>query len=53
MMVTQGKIETMDGGSFALQPHTLCIHGDNPKAVEIARHVRQALEAVGVKIERF
>jgi 5-oxoprolinase (ATP-hydrolysing) subunit A len=53
MMVTRGKIETIDGGWFALQPQTLCIHGDNPHAVEIARHVRQALEAQGVKIERF
>jgi 5-oxoprolinase (ATP-hydrolysing) subunit A len=53
MMVTQGKIETIDGGSFTMKPQTLCIHGDNPHAVEIARHVRQALEAQGVKIERF
>ena len=53
MMVRQGKIETIDGGWFVLQPQTLCIHGDNPNAVEIARHVRLALEAEGVKIERF
>jgi 5-oxoprolinase (ATP-hydrolysing) subunit A len=53
MMVTRGKVETIDGGSFAMKPQTLCIHGDNPHAVEIARHVRQALEAEGVKIERF
>jgi 5-oxoprolinase (ATP-hydrolysing) subunit A len=53
MMVTQGKIETIDGGWFALQPQTLCIHGDNPNAVEIARHVRRALEAQGVQIKRF
>ena len=53
MMVTQGKVETIDGGWFAMRPQTLCIHGDNPHAVEIARHVRRALEAEGVKIERF
>jgi 5-oxoprolinase (ATP-hydrolysing) subunit A len=53
MMVTQGKIETMDGDWLEMKPQTLCIHGDNPHAVEIARHVRQALEAEGVKIERF
>jgi 5-oxoprolinase (ATP-hydrolysing) subunit A len=53
MMVTQGKIETIDGGWFKMKPQTLCIHGDNPHAVEIARHIRQALEANGVKIERF
>ena len=53
MMVMQGKIETIDGAWFETKPQTLCIHGDNPHAVEIARHVRQALEAEGVKIERF
>jgi 5-oxoprolinase (ATP-hydrolysing) subunit A len=53
MMVTQGKIETIDGGWFEMKPQTLCIHGDNPHAVEIACHVRQALEAEGIKIERF
>ena len=53
MMVTQGKIETIDGAWFEMQPQTLCIHGDNPNAVEIARHVRQALEAQGVQIVRF
>jgi 5-oxoprolinase (ATP-hydrolysing) subunit A len=53
MMVTQGKIETIDGDWFEMRPQTLCIHGDNPHAVEIARHVRQALEAQGVQIARF
>jgi 5-oxoprolinase (ATP-hydrolysing) subunit A len=53
MMVTQGKIETIDGDWFEMRPQTLCIHGDNPHAVEIARHVRQALEAHGVQIARF
>ena len=53
MMVTQGKIETIDGAWFEMRPQTLCIHGDNPQAVEIARHVRQALEAQGVQIARF
>jgi 5-oxoprolinase (ATP-hydrolysing) subunit A len=53
MMVTQGRIETIDGAWFEIKPQTLCIHGDNPQAVEIARHVRQALLAHGVKIARF
>jgi UPF0271 protein len=30
---------------------TLCLHGDNKNAVEIARAVRAALEAAGVKVQ--
>jgi UPF0271 protein len=29
---------------------TLCLHGDNPHALEIARAVREALEAAGVSV---
>ena len=53
MMVSQGRIGTIDGGWFELRPQTLCIHGDNPNAVEIARHVRAALEAEGIQIAGF
>jgi 5-oxoprolinase (ATP-hydrolysing) subunit A len=29
---------------------SICIHGDNPEAVAIARQVRRALESAGVEI---
>jgi 5-oxoprolinase (ATP-hydrolysing) subunit A len=29
---------------------TICIHGDTPGAADLAREVRQALEARGVRI---
>jgi 5-oxoprolinase (ATP-hydrolysing) subunit A len=52
-MVKEGRIETIDGGVFELRVQTLCIHGDNPNAVEIARAVRGALEAEGITVEAF
>ena len=52
-MVTQGRVECLDGGVFELRPETLCVHGDNPHAPEIARAVRLALEAEGVTIGAF
>jgi UPF0271 protein len=40
-----------DGGEIAARADTLCLHGDTPGAVEIARAVRAALEAAGVAVQ--
>lgn len=53
MMVLEGRVEAIDGGHFECAVDTLCIHGDNPRAVEIARAVRGALEAEGVEVAPF
>jgi 5-oxoprolinase (ATP-hydrolysing) subunit A len=50
MMVKEHRVEAIDGGWFEMQPQTLCIHGDNPHAPEIAKEVRAALEAEGITI---
>ena len=50
MMVQEGRIEAIDGGFFEFEVDTLCIHGDNPNAVQIAQAVRAALEAGDVQI---
>lgn len=52
-MVTQGRVEAVDGGWVDIRAQTLCIHGDNPSAVEIARAIREALSAEGVVIETY
>jgi UPF0271 protein len=52
-MATGGPVAAVDGGEVVLEPQTLCIHGDNPESVEIARAVRQALESAGVTVEAF
>jgi UPF0271 protein len=49
-MVKDKRIQTQDGGYFSLEVQTLCIHGDNPNAVAIARAVRETLEAEGIKV---
>ena len=50
-MVTEKRIATLEGGYFAIDAQTLCIHGDNPNAVEIARAIRERLEAEGIQIK--
>ncbi len=52
-MVVEGKVAALDGGWVEVQAETLCIHGDNPEAVAIARAVREALLAAGVEVRPF
>jgi 5-oxoprolinase (ATP-hydrolysing) subunit A len=44
---------TADGAPIAIRADTLCVHGDTPGAVEIARRVRAELTEAGVTIRPF
>lgn len=52
-MVLNGMIPTTGGKRLPVEPATLCVHGDTPGAVEIARALRVALEKNGVRIVPF
>ncbi|WP_409493706.1 LamB/YcsF family protein [Amycolatopsis sp. cmx-11-12] len=52
-MATTGKVVADDGTELSLQPHSLCVHGDTPGAVELARRIRAGLSASGVHIGSF
>lgn len=52
-MVTEGAIITESGKRIETQIDTICMHGDTPEAVEIARGVRDALEAAGIEAKMF
>jgi UPF0271 protein len=52
-MASGEPIEDVEGGAITLKPHSICVHGDTPGAVEIARSVRAALEAAGVEVRPF
>lgn len=45
-----GELVAIDGTVISTAARSLCIHGDTPKAVAIARAVRAALEAAGVEV---
>jgi UPF0271 protein len=45
-----GIVVASDGSRLAVSAQTLCLHGDTPGAVEIARAVRSALTAAGVGV---
>jgi UPF0271 protein len=42
-MSRNGKVTAIDGSEIKIQADTLCIHGDNPHAVEFAKKIKAAL----------
>lgn len=52
-MVVNGEIISRNGKTIPRRVDTLCVHGDEPTAIGIARAVRAGLEAAGVKIVRL
>jgi UPF0271 protein len=52
-LVETGELVAVDGSRIALQADSICVHGDTPGAVEIARQVRAALTTAGVPLASF
>jgi 5-oxoprolinase (ATP-hydrolysing) subunit A len=47
-MLREGKVRSVDGADVEVSAETICLHGDNPEAVEFARALRADLEKKGV-----
>ncbi len=52
-MVQSGAILASSGHRIPARIDTICMHGDTPSAVEIARRTRAALSAAGVSVAVF
>jgi UPF0271 protein len=52
-MVREGAIIAESGARIATRIDTICLHGDTPEAVEIARAVRAKLSEEGVELSKF
>lgn len=52
-MVKAGAIITASGHEIPTPIDTICLHGDTPEAVEIARATRAALTAAGITVTQF
>jgi len=52
-MVISNHINTYDGGSLIIKPDTICLHGDNLHALDIAREIYTRLTESGVEIKRI
>jgi len=52
-MAAGEPVRDVEGGELTLAPGSICVHGDTPGAVGIARQVRAALTAAGVALTPF
>jgi UPF0271 protein len=48
-----GVVASHTGTPIEVRARSLCLHGDTPGAVDLARRVRDRLEASGVRVEAF
>jgi UPF0271 protein len=49
-MVKEGRVVCIDGTEIELAAETICVHGDNPAALELVRNIRKSLEEANVEI---
>ena len=49
-MAAEGKVDCKDGSVIELRADTICVHGDNPAALELLKHIRESLVKAGVEI---
>jgi UPF0271 protein len=52
-LATEGTIAARDGSTVRLQADSICVHGDSPGAVGMAREVRDLLERSGISVAPF
>ncbi|CAL9379084.1 hypothetical protein C1708_27380 [Streptomyces sp. DH-12] len=52
-LARSGEVVALSGRRIRMRARSLCLHGDTPGAVDLARRVRDALEASGVRVEAF
>jgi 5-oxoprolinase (ATP-hydrolysing) subunit A len=52
-MAVHGEVVAVDGTVVPCAVRSICLHGDTPGAVELARQVRAALTAAGIEVAPF
>ncbi|TVQ35110.1 MAG: 5-oxoprolinase subunit PxpA [Geminicoccaceae bacterium] len=52
-MLEEGAITSIHGQKLKVRPETICVHGDGPEALTMARTIRRRLELAGVTLAPF
>jgi len=50
-LVKEGKVVCIDGTEIELAAETICVHGDNPAALELVLNIRESLLEEGIEIK--
>lgn len=49
-MIRENKVTSINGKEVDLVPHSICVHGDNPSAIEFVKAIRIRLAAEGIEV---
>jgi UPF0271 protein len=52
-LAREHKLTAIDGTELTIHADTICIHGDNPRAIEIARRIREMFFLEGITVGRL
>ena len=52
-LVREGVVQAIDGSTTPVQADSICVHGDSPGAVAMARAVRETLTQAGIVLKPF
>ena len=52
-MATEGVVEAIDGTMTKIEAQSICVHGDSPGAVAMARRLREVFAKLGLAIRPF
>jgi UPF0271 protein len=50
-MVKYGKVKAITGEEIDIKADSICVHGDNPEAVDFVKLIRERLEEDGIQIK--
>jgi UPF0271 protein len=51
-MIKEGKVMSVDGKDVGIQADTICVHGDEPSALEFVKGLREALSAENIPLRK-
>lgn len=49
-MVQEGKVQSIEGEDIEIEAHSICVHGDNPEALEFVVAIKNTLEKEGIEV---
>ncbi|MEC0303210.1 LamB/YcsF family protein [Terribacillus saccharophilus] len=52
-MIQEGKVTAVDGTDINIQADTICVHGDEPEALQFVQQLRERLQAEQITIQNF
>ena len=53
ILLETGLMPTLNGAPIPLAAQSICVHGDSPGAVAMARHIRAMLQIAGIAVAPF